>query len=198
MHPLPNLEFSELEERLRISFKQTPGIVYAGKDTPTAAVCAILKKGVTTAGHELLLVKRVVSPRDPWSGQMALPGGRSLPNETLQETAIREVYEETKIVLINSELLGPMDEVTPGNRIIKVSPFVAFKQEPLMVVSNGIEIAEHFWIPLSFFLDANNSSKYEFTRNGSTYIVPSFAYLGKNIVWGMTLRIIRDLIARLS
>ncbi|MFI5420450.1 MAG: hypothetical protein ACHQ1H_05740, partial [Nitrososphaerales archaeon] len=62
----------------------------------------------------------------------------------------------------------------------------------------GDEIVEHFWIPLSFFMNANNSSQYEFTRDGRTFKVPSFAYLGKNIVWGMTLGIIRNLIARMS
>ena len=91
-----------------------------------------------------------------------------------------------------------MDQVVPGNRSIKVSPFIAFKREPLVVVSVGEEIVEHFWIPLSFFMDASNSSQYEITREGSTFKVPSFGYLGKHVVWGMTLGIIRDLIARVS
>ncbi|MFI5422275.1 MAG: NUDIX domain-containing protein, partial [Nitrososphaerales archaeon] len=55
---------------------------------PSAAVCAILKEGTKASGPELLLVKRAVSTRDPWSGQMAFPGGRSRPNESLQETVI--------------------------------------------------------------------------------------------------------------
>ena len=146
---------------------------------PSASVCAILKEGTKASGPELLLVKRTISSRDPWSGQMAFPGGRSRPDESLQETVVREVEEETKISLKNSELLGPMDQVVPGNRSIKVSPFIAFKREPLIVVSVGIEIVEHFWIPLSFFMDANNSSQYEFTRDGSTFKGTIVRLLGK-------------------
>ena len=50
---------------------------------PSASVCAILKEGTKASGPELLLVKRTISSRDPWSGQMAFPGGRSRPDESL-------------------------------------------------------------------------------------------------------------------
>jgi 8-oxo-dGTP pyrophosphatase MutT (NUDIX family) len=40
---------------------------------------------------ELLLIRRAEHPSDPWSGHMALPGGRNDPQDTsLYETVVRE------------------------------------------------------------------------------------------------------------
>ena len=48
---------------------------------------------------EMLFVKRSVYPGDPWSGQVAFPGGKAEPDETFTETAIRETQEEIGIDL---------------------------------------------------------------------------------------------------
>ena len=48
---------------------------------------------------EMLFVKRSVYPGDPWSGQVAFPGGKAEPDEAFTETAIRETQEEIGIDL---------------------------------------------------------------------------------------------------
>jgi 8-oxo-dGTP pyrophosphatase MutT (NUDIX family) len=191
---------SKLEERLRESLEANPGIRLNGEKNdllPCAAVCMILKQGTSDDEVEMLLLRRTVAERDPWSGQMAFPGGRSRLGESITETVRREVREETNIGLESRELLGPMDEVRPGNLSIKVTPFIAFKHEPVDAVFDGIEIVQHFWIPVSYFMDETNSSIYSFTRNENNFNVPAFVYLGKNVIWGMTLRIIEEFIARI-
>ena len=45
--------------------------------------------------NEFLLIKRADQEGDPWSGQMALPGGHREPGERCMDTAIRETKEET-------------------------------------------------------------------------------------------------------
>ena len=66
---------------------------------------------------ELLLIKRARSERDPWSGHMALPGGRRDPDDTsLLDTAVRETREETGLDLAAGGVhLGRLEEVTPGS-----------------------------------------------------------------------------------
>ena len=61
-------------------------------ESPQAAVALVLR---ATSGLHVLLIKRARSERDPWSGQMALPGGRrDAVDATLLATAMRETLEE--------------------------------------------------------------------------------------------------------
>ena len=80
-----------------------------------AAVSLVLR---TAAELEVLLIKRAESERDPWSGHMALPGGRREPGDPdLAGTAIRETAEETGVELeARGWRLGRLAEVSPtGN-----------------------------------------------------------------------------------
>jgi 8-oxo-dGTP diphosphatase len=72
-------------------------------DAPLVGVGAI-----TIADNRVLLVKRGKPPlRDQWS----IPGGLLEVGETLREAAVREVAEETGIIVATAELLGVFDRV---------------------------------------------------------------------------------------
>ena len=63
-----------------------------------AAVSLLLSENFQ--GTELLLIERAHQDGDPWSGQMAFPGGRrELQDETVLDTAIRETAEEIGVHL---------------------------------------------------------------------------------------------------
>ena len=81
-----------------------------GGNDRRAAVALILRDGA--AGIELLFIRRAEHPMDPWSGQMAFPGGRAEPGDRdLEATAIRETLEEIGLDLGEAERLGALDEV---------------------------------------------------------------------------------------
>src|SRR5687768_9638137 len=64
-----------------------------------AAVALIFRSGAD-GQPELLFIKRADYPGDPWSGQVAFPGGREEPGDSsLADTATRETREETGIDL---------------------------------------------------------------------------------------------------
>src|SRR5204863_9652046 len=64
-----------------------------------AAVALIFRAG-RDGSPELLFIKRAEYPGDPWSGQIAFPGGREESGDaSLQQTAIRETRGETGIDL---------------------------------------------------------------------------------------------------
>ena len=63
-----------------------------------AAVAMILLQGESS--FEMMFILRARKEGDPWSGQMALPGGHREPQDvTLAETAARETWEETGLDL---------------------------------------------------------------------------------------------------
>lgn len=166
-------------------------------DKPSAAVTVVLKPG-SDPTPDVLLLKRQTVERDPWSGQVSLPGGRSKDGETAIQTAKRETMEETKIDLEKCELIGMMQTIYPGNFSIRVTPFVVVALEDVVVQIDREEIIDFFWVPLGYFADQKNSSVYTFSREGRTIRTQSFVLLGKYVVWGMTLRIIQNLLSELQ
>ncbi|MEM2035144.1 MAG: NUDIX domain-containing protein, partial [Candidatus Caldarchaeum sp.] len=61
-----------------------------------AAVAIILRN--LDRSPEVILVKRASRLDDPWSGQIAFPGGRRKPSDqSLVQTALRELKEETGV-----------------------------------------------------------------------------------------------------
>src|SRR5688500_19473207 len=66
---------------------------------------------------ELLLIKRAEQESDPWSGHVALPGGRrDAEDPDLLHTALREAEEEVGITASRDlQLIGALDEVSPRN-----------------------------------------------------------------------------------
>lgn len=143
---------------------------------------------------ELLLIKRARSERDPWSGHMALPGGRRDPDDaTLRQTAVRETLEETGLDLAASGVhLGRLDEVAPGSvRLPKltIAPFVygAPASAEAFVASREVE-AVH-WIPLDELRAPATHGEVEIPLPGGARTFPCYRVVGE-IVWGLTYRIL--------
>jgi 8-oxo-dGTP pyrophosphatase MutT (NUDIX family) len=147
---------------------------------------------------EVLLLQRQTIEGDPWSGQISFPGGRSKPGETLLQTAKREAMEEAGIDLDKCELVGRMESVYPGNLSISVTPFVVIAPADIIVKIDHFEIVDNFWTPLSYFSDEKNSAVLTITRPEGSINVPSFVVSGKYVVWGMTLKIMMNLLSEVE
>ena len=73
----------------------------------TAAVCVVL--GGPDAAPALCFIKRSERPDDPWSGQMALPGGRVARTDASAHAAgMRETVEEVGLDLTRYRHLGAL------------------------------------------------------------------------------------------
>src|SRR5690349_19787236 len=76
------------------------------------AAVAIVLRGPSLDAAEVLLVRRAHRAGDPWSGDMAFPGGRRAPYDAdALVTAMRETREEIGVALDSADLLG---ELAPG------------------------------------------------------------------------------------
>jgi len=157
-----------------------------------AAVALVLREA--GAGIEVLFIRRADHPQDPWSGQMAFPGGRAEPGEDLRATAVRETREEIGVDLErDAEPLGVLDEVRAMARLRPVSltilPFVfRLRGAPVPVLSD--EVQSVHWIPLDLLLDAERRSVMDYTEpKGGTLQFPCLR-VEDVVIWGLTYRML--------
>ena len=131
---------------------------------------------------------------DPWSGQIAFPGGhRSRRDRTLLETAIREVSEEVGIELHRHVALGVLPLVHSQTRRVLVAPFV-FQLNSDVTVRLNDEVAEAFWVSLEA-LSKIGSTRSEVQVESGTLDVDSYVH-DDRVIWGLTFRIMRSLLNR--
>jgi len=145
---------------------------------------------------ELLLIQRVERPEDPWSGHMALPGGRREPGDPdLLATALRETEEEVGVAIDrNGHLLGALDEVHPASRHLPplvIAPFVALVEPEVEAVPDPREVAAAVWIPLSHLQGDAALSEVLIELEGGRRRFPSFRF-GDYQIWGLTFRILEQ------
>jgi 8-oxo-dGTP diphosphatase len=148
-----------------------------------AAVALLLRpKG---GDLEVLLVRRVENPSDPWSGQMALPGGkRDSADVNLPQTVARETLEETGIKLDHCRFLGVMTALRSEPRPrIKVLPFVVLLESEPQIRLNKKELESFIWVPYEEIVRSKGTAEFSFGK------VPAYL-LECGIVWGVTYRIL--------
>ena len=155
-------------------------------------------RGDDAGSADLLFIKRAVFEGDPWSGQVALPGGRHEPADaSLVDTAVRETHEEIGTDLGTvARLVGALDELHPRTALlppIVVRPHVFVAEHPLILTLSN-EVAGTFWVPLATLLDPATQRVSEVAPRGYRMRVPSYV-VGEHVIWGMTQRILDGLLA---
>lgn len=146
-------------------------------------------------GEEVLLIRRAEREGDPWSGQVAFPGGMvSASDGSFQETARRETSEELGIDLSSraAEFLGYMREVKARTREVVVVPSVFKLVAPTAVTPNR-EVASFEWVPLGSLARNEARSTYLLRRRGAEIAFPSLVH-GDLVIWGLTERILSAII----
>ena len=169
-------------------------------DVRRAAVALLVRLG-DTSSLELLLIKRADYASDPWSGHVALPGGRQEPTDpTLLDTAIRETREEIGVdIAEHGALLGVLDELGPSSpRLppLSILPHVAVVERSLPLTLSP-EVASAFWVPVETLRDPTASREVDLDLATGVMRVSSLSYK-EHIIWGLTERILRQFFALLD
>lgn len=128
------------------------------------------------------VIKRVQRTGDPWSGQMALPGGkRDRDDASLAVTARRETYEEVGV-----HLPDPIGALPPSRRRSApgtLATYVfALDTMPQLTPEPG-EVAAAWWCPVTHLTDPTCHIRYQ--TNGVSRPAVGFA---DEPIWGLTYR----------
>ncbi len=186
-HPL----IAQIRERLAAHIPLEQAISEA---RPAAVAIMLRPRG---SDIDVLFIRRAEYHLDPWSGQVAFPGGRQEPADAdLLHTAMRETLEEIGIDLRGSfDLLGRLDDLHSQNVKLPnlfVRPYVIAVRD-LAHFQLSDEVAEAFWVPLSFLTSISSWHRTTVQARGLSFDVRACLFDGK-IIWGMTERIVTQLL----
>lgn len=178
-------------EALRAALtRRTP---FRGPADPSLSQAAVLLMVRPTDPLELLLIERAEKEGDPWSGHMALPGGRREPRDRdLMGTALRETEEEVGVVVPPRRVLGALDELRPSARrrfAITVAPYVAAVPLDTRPIPAPSEVESAVWVPLPFLASEEAVHEVLIELEDESLALPAWSYQ-EYVIWGLTHRIL--------
>ena len=162
--------------------------------TRQAAVAVVLRE--FSNGTEILFIKRAVKPGDPWSGQMAFPGGhRDRTDGGLKEAAMRETLEEVGLDLEREAYLGALDHhwaAPRGRRLdMLIAPHVfEIGGDPRFELN--YEVDEAVWAPLEPLALNELHDTETLSITGTPTVFNGYRLAGGHFVWGLTYRMLKD------
>ena len=141
----------------------------------------------------VLLIKRADRVGDPWSGQVAFPGGKAQEGDTtLREIAVRETREELGVDLGKEAIfLGYFTSFRTHTGTLDVFPAVFLLTKEVEVRPNE-EVSSYRWVKLTE-LTAESRTSYRVDAGGQTRETPAYL-VGDYAIWGLTHRIISSLL----
>lgn len=172
-----------------------------GPDTRQASVSVVLRRRHNET--EALFILRATKDTDPWSGQMAFPGGHyELQDETLRHTAERETLEEVGLDLTSqARYLGPIEcvQANPRGRDLDmvVWPFVWELTAADAVFEPNYEVAKVLWGSLDAMYSGRSHTHTDFVVGGESVEFPGYQ-VEDQVVWGLTYRMIDKFFALLD
>ncbi len=194
----PLLGLAEIRERLAV---REPLVL--PRTASQAGVAVVLRP--SGRGPEALFIERARKDGDPWSGQMAFPGGRFESGDgDLRQTAERETKEEVGLSLDGARLIGRLDDQTGQRagegRQLRIAAFVYEAEADFgseTTLNHEVEAA--LWAPLPWFEDPGRVIDYRHPP------YPGVSFAGvvigdreRHVVWGLTLRFLSRFFARLN
>jgi 8-oxo-dGTP pyrophosphatase MutT (NUDIX family) len=157
----------------------------------SAAVAMVLRE--FEQDLQVLFIERARCESDPWSGQMAFPGGMVEPADgTPRDAAEREAAEEVGLDLHAAAYLGRLDDMQgrhAGHRAgIIVSGYV-YRIPDAGLVTPNYEVAQAVWVPLARFFETDRYTHVRHPRApDQKFPGIRIGDAGNQVVWGLTHR----------
>lgn len=156
----------------------------------------------TELGPSLLMIQRAIHKHDPWSGQMAFPGGKHDTDDAhITATALRELSEELSIDDQHLSRFGRLSDILarpyrPMKKPMVVTPILFESAVIDLKPQPNNEVADVLWVPLSVF-NPDNRDLMHWNKNGLAMQLPCYYFQDKKI-WGLSLMMIDELLMALD
>ena len=163
----------------------------AGEPVPAAVLVAItdrVEPGV------ILTVRR--EHLRTHAGQVAFPGGRVDPGESLEQAALREAHEELGLEPDAVDLVGAIEPYRTVTNYL-VTPVVGVVPPDLPLFPHEHEVADWFEAPLAHLLDPEQQLRQRAMFQGRERHYYEIMWEGRRI-WGATAAMIVNLARRLQ
>lgn len=194
-------DYDKLRDALQRA--QRPTLPIEPSDRPAAVFVLFVQRD----DSKLVLIRRA-DRGDPWSGQMAFPGGHIQPDDAdALAAAFRETAEEVGIPSAAIRILGDLGVFPTQSRCVKVHVFVGLwdGQDPLH--ADPDEVAGAYEVPLTRLLEAHRNQGYDQRRASDLgrelrYPIQAGCLAAGDdpqngevpAIWGVTARIIHHLL----
>ncbi len=147
-------------------------------------------------GLHVIMIQRSINPRDPWSGDIAFPGGRTKPSETPIDTIVRETWEEIGLANKQYEILGFLEPVSPKSiPSMIVVPVVSIltRGDIRSLKPRSREVERIIFVQLPILI-----RKLYVRHPYRGTMVEAFKDWYGNIIWGMSLRVLENLVKKIK
>ena len=158
-----------------------------------ASVAMILCDGKNDL--EVCFIRRAERVGDPWSGQVAFPGGKAdSGDKDAHCVAERETREEVGLKLNPDHRIGPLPTRQVSTRNMVLSPFIYHispDEKATVFAREPDEVAHVFWVPMRHLFKQSSATELEYPTAGSGMTFPGIRY-EEDIIWGLTLSVLES------
>ncbi len=166
--------------------------VNSGYTREAAVLMPIFEKD----GEPHFLLTRRTDEVQTHKGQISFPGGMREGDEDLEQTALRETFEEVGIDSGRIDILGRFHDFRSSTEY-RVVPFAGYLDRPFTTMPQSSEVAEILMVPFRIFLDPSRLRTEQMTWLGKMRDVYFYSY-GVHEIWGLTARIIKEFLEELQ
>ncbi len=178
-------------------------VIDQGPSPSRAEVALVLDGSVADYDPSIIFIQRSPSPDDPWSGQMAFPGGRREDGDLQAgDAACRETCEEIGLELRPAQPVARLGDLRgrQGGRSpdLVISCFV-YAVDLVPALEPNHEVSEIVQIPLSRLLDPDLRTSVRYEAAGNRLFPGIFlAQDDARVIWGLTYRFLTQFFSRLG
>jgi len=183
-----------LKAQLRMATEPRPGHEAYDEVKDSCRVAGVLVLLYPQDNRLHLVLTRRTARVDHHQSQISFPGGQQEKGEDIEQTALREAWEELAVHSESIRILGRLTPLYVPPSHYCIYPVVATTDERPGFQPSEEEVAEVIEVPVDHLLEPQSVHEETWTYRGAQYKVPFFLF-GEHKIWGATAMVLAELMA---